>query len=108
MLFRSWSVDSLKVEEQPEPRVWVHNSLMLSRRTEQVLRLDKFRPDGSLKVRVWYLRSQIVSTPDGATARVPSEMMFWYPHPLENSIIRLELQNMKVNVALGEGRFKME
>ena len=84
----------------------VRNSLVIDRVTEQPLRLDKFRIDGSLRVRISYLDLMVVEG-GGRSARVPSELLIWYPSPLENTVIRLRLTKVKVNVPIQQNVFEL-
>ncbi len=102
----TYSIDSLSVDQGPTGPVKVLTSLLIDRRTEDILRLDMFRPDGSLRVRVWY-QSWADVTGGGRFARVPTRMVLWYPPPLENTEITVELRKIKINVPIEDSVFEL-
>ena len=100
-----WAIDAILADEKREPPVSVHSSILIDRTTEQLLRLDKFHWDGSLRTRVWYVSMGVTRGPDKNPVRVPGELVIWYPPPLENTFIRLALHNRKINVPIPEDTF---
>jgi len=104
----TWAIDSTVLTKAPESAVKVANSIIIDRTTEQVLQLDKFRPDGSLRTRIWMLKAGIARSSGEVSARVPEELLIWYPHPLEGTIIRLRLTGVKLNVKVPEDAFSFD
>lgn len=102
-----WTIDSLEISQDPETQVRVQNSVLVDRRTEQIRRIDKFRPDGSLRVRMWHLNPGLVQDQDGETVRMPGGLMIWYPSPLEGTIIRLRFTRREVNVPIDQEMFQL-
>lgn len=101
----TWSIDSIQVEESP-PRAWVENSLMIDRRTERLLRLDRFGPDGTLTRRISYRGQNIVTGPGNAAVRLPSALLIWYPPPLEETVVYLQFSSWTLNVSLPKDLFQ--
>lgn len=102
-----WSIDSLEITQDPETQVRVQNSVLIDRRTEQIRRIDKFRRDGSLRVRMWHLNPGLVQDQDGDAVRMPGGLMIWYPSPLEGTIIRLRFTRREVNVPIDQEMFRL-
>ena len=102
----TYSIDSLSIEGEPTGAAKVLTSLLIDRETEEILRLDTFRPDGSLKVRVWYQGWTLVKG-GGRSARVPTRLVLWYPPPLENTEITLALSKIKINVPIEDRVFEL-
>lgn len=103
-----WVIDSIRVGGETEPRAWVDSSLVLDRDTEEILRLDRFRTDGSLRTSIWYLNPGVIRGPDDETVRVPGELLMWYPPPLESTVIRIRLKERRVNVPVSDDTFRIE
>ena len=93
-----WAIDSIVAIEEPRPAVRVANSVLIDRRTERIMRLDKFNPDGSLRCRIWILRSGLARGKEGKSATVPDEILIWYPFPLEDTMVRIRFAKQVVNV----------
>ncbi len=102
-----WAIDSLQIEDRDHPYPWTHNSLVLDRRTETLLKIDSFRPDGSLMSRIWVLAGRIASGGERGSVRIPSELQIWYPPPLENTVIRVRLSNIVLNVEIEDDLFSL-
>ena len=102
-----WHIDSVAGTDEPRPAVKVLNSVAIDRRTEQIIRLDKFRWNGSLRTRIWYSNARPVRTATGAIVEVPSELMIWYPRPLQHTMIRLRLERIRLDVSVPEERFTL-
>lgn len=100
-----WSIDSLDIAGGRQTRLQAQNSVLVDRRTEQIRRIDKFRGDGSLRVRIWHLNPGLVQGKDGQTVRVPGGLMIWYPSPLEGTIIRIRFTRRQVNVPIDKETF---
>jgi hypothetical protein len=103
-----WIIDSIRVGGGVEPRAWVDSSLVLDGNTEEVLRLDRFRTDGSLRTSIWYLNPGVIRGPDDESVRVPGEVLLWYPPPLESTAIRIRLREQRVNVPVSDDTFRIE
>ncbi len=103
----TWTIDSIVAAGEPEVGLKVLNSILIDRTTEEVLRLDKFRWDGSLRTRIWYSEPTTARKPDGEPVRVPGELLIWYPYPLEGTLIRLRLTNHKVHVPVPADAFDL-
>ena len=104
----TWHIDSVVTTELPHPAIRVVNSLTIDRRTEQILRLDKFRLwDGSLRTRIWYANHRPVKAGPNLNVEVPGEIMFWYPEPLEGTVIRMRLNRVKLNMEIPPERFAL-
>ncbi len=103
-----WAIDSLEIDDGDEPRLWVHNSVVLDRRTERPLKIDTFRPDGSLMARTWIMDERVVRTRtnDRRAISVPSELMIWYPPPLEGTVIRLRISRATLNEEIDDSVFE--
>ena len=103
-----WHIDSLEVVEKPEPGLRIVNSILIDRATDRIVRLDKFRPDGTLRTRIWYVNHQMVPSGPGKTnIEVPSEILIWYPSPLERTVIHIRMDHMKVNISVSEKQFTL-
>jgi len=102
---------------QPATVPKIMYSLALESDRARIVALDKFRRDGSLRRRIWFLDWTYVSGPDlsqGAASegwvsvQVPSEFMIAYLPPLEGTIVRMRLTNIKINVPVDMNRFELE
>jgi len=102
-----WCIDAILADERREPKVAVLSSLLVDRSTEELVRLDKFHWDGTLRVRVWYQSRRVLRGADGNPVRVPSELILWYPPPLEGTIVRLRLRNIKINRPVPADAFRL-
>ncbi len=100
-----WVLDTIKIEDGDDPFPWIHNSIVIDSRNENLMRIDTFRPQGTLLTRTWLLDERVIRTPDRETVRIPSEIMIWYPPPLEGTVIRLRLSNFTINEELDEALF---
>jgi len=93
-----WAIDSIVAAEKPRPAVRVVSSVLIDRRTERIMRLDKFNPDASLRCRIWILRSGLAQGKEGKSATVPDEILIWYPYPLEDTMVRIRFSKQTINV----------
>jgi len=102
----TWSIDCLAGSARDgKPKVF--GSLMIDRITEQPLKLEKFHLDGALRVTIWYLGMRVMRGVDGSPVRVPRELLIWYPPPLENTVIRLRLESVRINRPVPEDAFEL-
>jgi len=102
----AWHIDSLAITEQPKPAIRLVNSITIDGLTEQIIRIDKFRWDGSLRTRIWFCNTTPVPVAD-TTVEIPSEIMLWYPPPLEDTMVYLRLKKIKVNVEIPDTTFTL-
>ncbi len=90
-----WAINSVE-RGDADTYPWVNNSLILDEQ-EQLSIIDNFRPDGTLKTRIWILDQRIVRTEQREATLVPAEFMIWYPPPLEGTVIRVRLSRVEIN-----------
>jgi hypothetical protein len=100
-----WLIDSLDISTDPETQIRVDNSVLLDRQNEQIRRIDKFRRDGSLRVRMWHLNPGLIQDRKGQTVRLPGGLLLLYPAPLEGTVIRLRFTRRELNVPIPEETF---
>jgi hypothetical protein len=103
----TWAIDSIAAPLGGGSAIVTLNSIELDRASEDIVRIDKFRPDGSLRTRIWILKRGLAYDEANRSVQVPTEMLIWYPWPLEGTIVRLRLTNMKINVPEPENLFKL-
>jgi len=100
----SWHIDSVGMVDRPEYPFKILNSLMIDPNNERITRVEKFRLDGSLRVRMWLFEYRLVKAA-GRDIMVPGQILIWYPPPLEKSAILLEFDRMKTNVPIEDDKF---
>ena len=91
----------------PRPAIKTVNSVAIARQTQEMLRLDKFRWDGSLRTRIWYAHHRPVRAGPQTNVEVPGEIMICYPEPLEGTVIRIRFRRIKLNVEIDPRRFSL-
>jgi len=103
-----WEIACIGAASGVRPSVWVDGSILLNRNTEQIDRVDRFRRDGTLVARIWYLGWTVARDTEGRAARVPRDFILWYPPPLEGTTLHVTLSNVKINEPPPEGAFQVE
>lgn len=99
-----WHIDSFDITRDPNIGARIESSVLLDRRNEQILRIDKFHNNGDLRVRMWHRNPSLVRGQD-SSVRLPGGLIIWYPSPLEGTVINIRFSNRKVNVPVPEERF---
>lgn len=102
-----WVIDSLNISPPPNAQPQIDNSVMVDRRNERIRRIDKFREDGSLRVRIWHLNTIPVRGSEGGSVDLPRNIFLWYPPPLEGTMINIRFEKYKVNVPVEKSTFNL-
>ena len=98
-----WQIDSLVVTRDAGQTLKVVNAIGIDRRADQIIRMDKFNEDSSLRVRMWFQNHDLVEGTGGHNLQVPTRVSLWYP--MEGTLIVLLLRHITINEYVGDDAF---
>jgi len=102
----AWQIDSVRLAEKADQALEIVNSILIDRRSEQIIQIDKFNPDGSLRVRIGFASPRLVEGPGGAQLQLPTRITFQYP--MEGTIIWLLLTDVGINEFISDDHFYLQ
>lgn len=89
----------------PEPAFVSDNTIMIDRGLERVVSIEKYAPDGSVRVRIRYARVEAVADAEGQPVELPTLMRIEYP--AQQTSIQILLRNVELNVEVAPETFQL-